>query len=49
MDALAGAELPDDGQMPAPDSDNDTADLEADLDIDANLETPPAALGRGRR
>lgn len=49
MDALGGAELPDDGQMPAPDLDNDTADLEADLDIDANLETPPAALGRGRR
>jgi hypothetical protein len=49
MDALGGAELPADGQLPAPDLDNDTADLEADLDIDANLETPPAALGRGRR
>ena len=49
MDALGGAGLPDDGQMAAPDLDNDTADLEADLDIDANMETPPAALGRGRR
>jgi hypothetical protein len=49
MDALGGAGLPDDGQMVAPDLDNDTADIEADLDIDANLETPPAALGRGRR
>jgi hypothetical protein len=49
MDALGGAGLPDDGQMAAPDLDNDTADIEADLDIDANLETPPAALGRGRR
>jgi hypothetical protein len=51
MDALGGAGLPDDGQtppemgaeMPAGD------DLEADLDIDANMKTPPAALGRGRR
>jgi len=49
MDALGGAGLPDDGQMAAPDLDNNTADLETDLDIDANLETPPAALGRGRR
>ena len=24
-------------------------DMDADLDLDANLETPPAALGRGRR
>jgi len=50
MDALGaagGAGLPDDGQtppeMPAVD------DIDADLDIDANMKTPPAALGRGRR
>jgi len=49
MDALGSAGMPDDGQMVAPDLDNDTADLAADLDIDANMKTPPAALGRGRR
>ena len=51
MDALGGAGLPDDGQMapPGPDAGLPADDLEADLDIDANLETPPAALGRGRR
>jgi hypothetical protein len=51
MDALSGAGLPDDGQMapPGPDAGLPADDLEADLDIDANLETPPAALGRGRR
>jgi len=51
MDALGGAGLPDDGQMAAPEMDAELPadDLEADLDIDANLETPPAALGRGRR
>jgi hypothetical protein len=47
MDALGGAGLPDDGQtppeMPAVD------DIDADLDIDANMKTPPSALGRGRR
>jgi hypothetical protein len=50
MDALGaagGAGLPDDGQtppeMPAVD------DIDADLDLDANMKTPPAALGRGRR
>jgi hypothetical protein len=46
MDALGGAGLPDDGQTP-PEMPVD--DLEADLDIDANMKTPPAALGRGRR
>jgi hypothetical protein len=46
MDALGGAGLPDDGQTP-PELPAD--DLEADLDIDANMKTPPAALGRGRR
>ena len=46
MDALGGAGLPDDGQTP-PEMPAD--DLEADLDIDANMKTPPAALGRGRR
>ena len=51
MDALGGAGLPDDGQMaaPGPEAGLPADDLEADLDIDANLETPPAALGRGRR
>ena len=51
MDALGGAGLPDDGQMAAPEmgAEMPADDLEADLDIDANLETPPAALGRGRR
>ena len=49
MDALGGAGLPDDGQMAAPEAGLPADDLEADLDIDANLETPPAALGRGRR
>ena len=49
MDALGGAGLPDDGQMPAPEAGLPADDIEADLDIDANLETPPAALGRGRR
>ena len=47
MDALGGAGLPDDGQtppeMPAAD------DMDAELGIDANMKTPPAALGRGRR
>jgi len=46
MDALGGAGLPDDGQAPA---EMPADDLEADLDIDANMKTPPAALGRGRR
>ena len=47
MDALGGAGLPDDGQTPPemPVAD----DMDADLDIDANMKTPPAALGRGRR
>ena len=51
MDALGGAGLPDDGQMAAPEMDAEMPadDLEADLDIDANMKTPPAALGRGRR
>jgi NCAIR mutase (PurE)-related protein len=51
MDALDGAGLPDDGQMAAPEMDAEMPadDLEADLDIDANMKTPPAALGRGRR
>ena len=51
MDALGGAGLPDDGQMAAPEMDAEmpTDDLEADLAIDANMKTPPAALGRGRR
>ena len=51
MDALGGAGLPDDGQMDAPEMDAEMPadDLEADLDIDANMKTPPAALGRGRR
>jgi len=49
MDALGGAGLPDDGQIPGPGAGLPADDLEADLDIDANLETPPAALGRGRR
>jgi len=51
MDALGGAGLPDDGQMAAPEMDVEMPadDLEADLDIDANMKTPPAALGRGRR
>jgi NCAIR mutase (PurE)-related protein len=51
MDALGGAGLPDDGQMSAPEMDAEMPadDLEADLDIDANMKTPPAALGRGRR
>jgi len=51
MDALGGAGLPDDGQMAAPEMDTEMPadDLEADLDIDANMKTPPAALGRGRR
>jgi len=49
MDALGGAGLPDDGQIPGPEAGLPADDLEADLDIDANLETPPAALGRGRR
>ena len=48
MDALGGAGLPDDGQMAPPEAGLPADDLEADLDIDANLETPPA-LGRGRR
>ena len=47
MDALGGAGLPDDGQMAAPEMD---AELPVDdLDIDVDVETPPAALGRGRR
>jgi hypothetical protein len=46
MDALGGAGSPDDGQTP-PEMPAD--DLDADLDLDANMETPPAALGRGRR
>jgi len=51
MDALGGAGLPDDGQMAAPEMDAEMPadDLEADLDIDANMKTPTAALGRGRR
>lgn len=51
MDALGGAGLPDDGQMAAPEMDAEMPadDLEADLDIDANMKSPPAALGRGRR
>lgn len=49
MDALGGAGLPDDGQIPDPEAGLPADDIEADLDIDANLETPPAALGRGRR
>lgn len=32
---------------PAPDAGN--SDLEADMDLDSNLGSPPAALGRGRR
>ena len=47
MDALGGAGLPDDGQTPPemPVAD----DMDAELGIDANMKTPPAALGRGRR
>ena len=47
MDALGGAGLPDDGQTPPEMPAGD--DMSADLDIDANMKTPPAALGRGRR
>jgi hypothetical protein len=47
MDALGGAGLPDDGQMAPP---GPEAGMPADdLDIDVDVETPPAALGRGRR
>ena len=47
MDALGGAGLPDDGQMvpPGPEAGMPVDDL----DIDVDVETPPAALGRGRR
>ena len=47
MDALGGAGLPDDGQMAAPEMDDELP--VDDLDIDVDMETPPAALGRGRR
>ena len=47
MDALGGAGLPDDGQMAPP---GPEAGMPVDdLDIDVDVETPPAALGRGRR
>ena len=49
MDALGGAGLPADGQIPGPEAGLPADELEADLDIDANMKTPPAALGRGRR
>ena len=47
MDALGGTGLPDDGQMvpPGPEAEMPVDDL----DIDVDVETPPAALGRGRR
>lgn len=41
MDAIA--------DQTVPDADQDTADLAAELDIDADPETPTVALGRGRR
>jgi len=47
MDAV-GSEQPAMGEPAAvPDAGND--DLGADLDLDANIKAPPAALGRGRR
>ena len=46
MNALGGEQPPVDAPV-APDMGGD--DMDADLDLDANLETPPAALGRGRR
>ena len=45
MNALGGEQPPAGAQAP----DMGIDDLGADLDLDANLETPPASLGRGRR
>jgi len=47
MNAVGGAEPPMGEPAPVPDAGND--DLETDLDLDANMKTPAAALGRGRR
>jgi hypothetical protein len=46
MNALGGEQPPVDAPV-APDMGGD--DMDADLDLDANMKTPPAALGRGRR
>jgi len=52
MNALGGKQPPAPAGAPelgADTSMNNDDDLEADLDLDSNMRTPPAALGRGRR
>jgi hypothetical protein len=52
MNALGGKQPPAPAGAPELGADtnmNNDDDLEADLDLDSNMRTPPAALGRGRR